>query len=309
MAIRNSLFGGIICSIVSMALLTSCKSDDFEDEVAPDAGESEVCFESGDIIVANSGSDAITVLDSAGVFKRTAYSVNTSQGENFYGLDILASTGELLVSVDSGADRIMAIDPITCAARIHISDVNLTGNLKGIAQLVSGDILVIETSSVERFAESGVRITAGAWPKALQTTPTQVSAIGAGGFVLCSNGSDVVRTYNDAGTQVATRASGIAATTDAMGCMALADGNIATAWSGTTDTVSIYNSNLSSSLFTYSNPSVLGAPGGIAERANGNIIIADRVLHYLVEITNQGVFVGTLGSGLLNTPEHVLVVP
>lgn len=287
--------------------LIACKSDESIDEDT--TPEEEACFESGDIIVANSGSDAVTVLDSSGNFKRNAYTVNTSQGENFYGLDILASTGELLVSVDSGADRVMAIDPDTCAARIHISDVNLTGNLRGITQLVSGDILVVETSAVERFADSGVRITSGSWPKTLQTTSTQVSAVGAGGFVLCSSGADVVRTYDDAGTQLATRASGIAGTTDAMGCFSMLNGYVATAWSGTTDTVSIYNANLSSSLFTYSNPSVLGAPGGIGQRANGNLLVVDRVLHYIVELTGEGVFVGTLGSGLLNTPEHVLVVP
>lgn len=283
-----------------------CKSEDIEDEVAPI--EDSACFESGDILVANGGSDSVVALDSAGNFKRTVYSVNTSAGEALFGLDLLESTGELLVVVD-GVDRVMAISPVDCSARIFIADLNLTGTVRGITQLTSGDLLVVETNAIERFTSSGLRVTTGGFPLTLQTAGTQLSNISGGGFILCSTGTDVVRTYSDAGVQSATRSSGIVGTTDASGCMVLASGNIATVWSGTTDTVSIYNPGLSSSLFTYSNPSVLATPGGMAQRANGNILVTERTLNYLVEITQEGVLVGTLGSGSLNTPEFLLVVP
>ena len=131
-----------------------------------------------------------------------------------------------------------------------------------------------------------------------------------GGFVHCSTGTDVVRTYNAAGTQVATRASGIAATTDANGCIEMSGGNIATVWNGTTDTVSIYNSTLASSLFTYSSVSLMPNPGGIAQRTNGNLLVTERTNHYIIEITSAGAYVNTLAVGtVLSTPEYILVVP
>lgn len=296
-------------SLVALCFVTTaCKSTDDETEaVEVPVEEVEACFESTDVLVSNSGSDAVIAFDAAGNYKRIVYSVSSTAGESIYGMEILA-TGELAVVVD-GTDRVMAVSPEDCSARILIADANFTGTVRGIAQLSSGDILVVETSNVERFSSTGTRITTGAWPKALQTTATELSAISTGGFVHCSTGTDVVRTYNDAGTQVATRSSGIAATTDAMGCKALASGNIVTAWSGTTDSVVIYNSTLATALFTYTDVALLGAPGGIAERANGNILVVDRTFHHVVEITNQGVYVGTFGAGLLNIPEHVLVVP
>ena len=119
----------------------------------------------------------------------------------------------------------------------------------------------------------------------------------------------MVRTYNAAGTQVFTVSSGIATTNDATGCLEMNDGNIAAVWSGTTDTVRIYSANLGSTVASFSDTSILSTPGAIAQRSNGNLLIVDRVLHYIVEITSSGTFVNVIGDGVLNTPEHILVVP
>lgn len=304
MKMQNVLF--ILFATFASFVLTSCKSSSDEgDEVA---APTPVCFESGDILVANGGSDAIMSFSSTGAFKKIIYQLNTAAGEALYGMDYIESTGEVAVVVD-GTDRVMAIDPETCAARILIADANLNGTLRGITQLSTGDLLVVETSNVERFSSTGVRITTGSWPKALQTTGADIHALAAGGFVHCSTGSDVVRTYDDAGTQVATRASGIAGTTDAMGCKELANGSIAAAWSGTTDSVVIYSSNLATAQYTYSNTAVLSTPGSLAQKNDGNILVADRVLNYLVEISPTGTYVGTIGGGYLNVPEFILVIP
>lgn len=289
--------------------LAGCRSSEDETEDGPAGPVAPVaCFSSGDVLVSNSGSDAVVAFDSAGNFKGIIYSVSTTAGESIYGLDYMESTGEIVVVVD-GADRVMAINPEGCVARMLIADANLNGNLRGITQLSTGDLLVVETSSIERFSSTGNRITAGAWPKTLQTTSTEINAIPTGGFVLCSSGADVVRTYSDAGVQIATRASGIAATTDGVGCRALNNGQIVTAWSGTTDSVVFYSSNLSSALHTYSDISVLATPGGIGERANGSVLVVDRAFHHVVEISGTGTFVRTFGNGYLNVPEHVLVIP
>lgn len=262
---------------------------------------------SGDILVSNSGSDAVLVLDSAGNYKRIAYNlVNTA--ESPFGLSWSVDSGELLIAVD-GADRVVAVSAADCSVRNVVQDTNLTGNLRGLTRLVSGDVLVIETSNVERFTWQGIRIATGGWPRALQTTGTGLDALANGGFVHCSTGTDVIRTYDSTGVQVATVSSGIAATTDAADCLELGDGRIAAVWSGTTDTVRIYPAGLGTHEVTFSNTSVLSTPGGIAERSNGNLLVLDRLLNWIVEIDSAGNLVGTLGDGVLSTPEFILVVP
>lgn len=266
----------------------------------------ESCFSSGDIIVSNSASDVVLVLDENGIYKNIAFNVSNT-AESVYGIT-LSQSGELLVAVD-GADRVVAVSSEDCSSRTFIADVNLTGNLRAITQLNGGDVLVIETSNVERFNSLGFRITSGGWPRALQTNATDINKLANGGFVHCSTGTDVIRTYDAAGTQINTVSSGIAGTADAAGCIELANGNIAAVWSGTTDTVRIYSSNLGSTVASYSDISLLSTPGAIAQKANGNLLVVDRVLHYIVEITSAGTFVDVIGDGVLNTPEYILVVP
>lgn len=292
----------LIPLVLSFFLILSCAPAEEEDS----EGTSGNCFSSGDIIVSNSASDVVLVLNSDGTYKNIAFNV-FNNSETVFGIS-LSSTGELLIAVD-GADRIVAVEPTACSARTFSADVNLTGTLRGITQVSNGDVLVVETNNVERFNSAGLRLTTGGWPRALQTAGTGISATSTGGFVHCSTGTDVVRTYDNAGTQINTVASGIAGTTDVMDCLTLSNGNIAAVFSGTTDTVRIYSSNLGSTVGSYSDISFLSTPGGIAQRANGNLLIVDRLLHYIVEVTDTGSYVDIIGDSVLNSPEFILVVP
>jgi len=268
------------------------------------------CLSSGDIVVSNSGTDAVLVLNSDGSYKRTALEL-TSASENIYGVHYDRISNRLLVVID-GTDRILSLSAADCTATEFTTDTNIAGNMRGITRLASGDVLVVETA-IERLNVlsngAGSRTTVGAWPKTLQTAGSGIGARAAGGFVHCSTTTDVVRTYDDNGTQINTVSSGIAGTTDAMDCRELTSGNIVAVWSGTTDTVSIYNSTLASTVATYSNLSLLSTPGGVAQRGNGNVLILDRVLNHIVEITENGSFVQTIGGAFLNTPEYIEVVP
>lgn len=291
----------LIVSVCSV----SCSPEDNEDDSATNGSE-EACLASGDILVSNSGSDALVALNPDGTFKRIAFNVSSAT-ENLYGITWSAQSEEILIVVD-GVDRVVALNPLDCSTRTVILDANLTGNVRGITQLTGGDILVSESNNIERFSSTGNRVTSG-WPLAAQSAATGLSSLSNGGFVHCSTTTDVVRTYSSTGVQAATRSSGIAATTDATACFVMSDGNIATSWSGTTDTVSIYNSALAP-VASYSNTGFLAAPGGIAQRpSGGNLLVVDRVFNYVVEITTSGAFVGTFGSGLLSTPEFILVIP
>lgn len=289
--------------VLILSVMLSCAPAN-EEEDADSAGGN--CFSSGDILISNSASDVVLVLNPDGSYKNIAFNV-FNNSESVFGISMSAA-GELLVAVE-GADRVVAVEPAACGARTFTADANLNGTLRGLAQVSNGDVLVVETNNVERFNSAGLRITTGGWPRSLQTTGTGIRATSTGGFVHCSTGTDTVRTYDNAGTQINTVASGIAGTTDVMDCLAMSDGNIAAVFSGTTDTVRIYSSNLGSTVGSYSDISFLSTPGGIAQRANGNLLVVDRLLHYIVEVTNTGTFVDIIGDGVLNTPEFILVVP
>lgn len=214
--------------------------------------------------------------------------------------------------VVDGTDRVLSVSAEDCSVSEFETDPNIMGNIRGITRLASGDVLVVETA-VERLNVlsngRGSRTTNGGWPKTLQTAGTGISARAGGGFVHCSTTTAVVRTYDDSGTQINTKSSGIIGTTIAADCRELKNGNIVTVWSGTTDTVSIYNPTLSSTVATFSDLAFLSTPGEVAQRGNGNLLILDRLLNYIVEIGEDGTFIRTLGGALLSTPEFIEVIP
>jgi len=273
-------------------------------------------IQSGDIIVSNSGSDSVLLFDSTGAFKEVIFEINTVNGEAIFGISENTVTGEILVAVDGTPDRVMAIKKTDLTTREFIRDANLTGNIRGISYLTSGDTLVVETSNIEKFDSVGYRVTTGSWPKALQTTGTGLDAVAGGGFIHCSTGTDVIRVYDATGTQTATAVSGIAATTDVADCKVAPDGGIVVTFAGTTDTVRKYSADLSTTTWSYSSLSVLGSPLGLAIRSNGNVLVLDSVLNHVIEIT----FDGTTATGtifgthsndinnMLSTPQFIWVV-
>lgn len=203
-----------------------------------------------------------------------------------------------------------AVSVVDGSYRNLIINVNLTTPLRGVSVLTDGSILVTHANLVHKFSSTGTRITAGSWPKTLMNSPQQISATSDGGFALCSDNVDLVRTYNAAGTQVATStASGIATTTDVFACMVLSDGRIVNAWNGTTDTVSLWSSNFSSRTNIYADTAVMANPRGIAQRANSNLLITDATNNYIIEIDLSGNFIQTFAGSILNGPTSIFVVP
>lgn len=310
----------LLVLILILTTLSSCSKKAAEDEASSSSSEASDssaqnsdaegdCIEASDIIVSNSGHDAVIVLNSDGSYKNIALNVNNI-AESVYGIAWDRVNNRLLVAVD-GADRVMAIDPVDCSSSNFILDGNLSGaTLKGLTVLDNGDVLIVEGATVERFTDQGMRITTGGWPKSLQSGGTGISAKSSGGFVHCSTTTDVVRTYDDSGTQVATKSSGITNAIDAMDCIELANGNIAVTWNGTgNDTVAIYNSDFTSTVATYTDISFLVNPGGIAETLDGDILITDKTNHYIVKLNSDGTYSGIIGDGVLNIPEFIVVVP
>lgn len=300
----------LIATICAFGLGCQQKKDSGSDE------NTDV-IQSGDIVVSNQGADSVLLFDSTGVFKDVIFEISTVNGEAITGITENSLTDEVLVAVDGTPDRVMAIKKSDLSSREYIRDnTNFTGTIRGLTFLTSGDTLVVETSNIEKFDSMGYRVTTGSWPKSLQTTGSGLDALSNGGFIHCSTGTDVVRTYDDAGTQVATVSSGIAATTDAADCKVSTDGGIVAAWSGTTDTIRKYSADLSTATWSYSSLSVLSTPSGIAVRANGNVLAMDSVFNHVVEISFDGTTaVGTILRGsdvdiddMLSTPQFIWVV-
>lgn len=274
-------------------------------------------IQSGDILISNGGTDSVLLFDSTGTFKDVIFDITAVNGEAIYAISENTITDEILVAVDGTPDRIMAIKKSDLSTREFIRDTNLTGNIRGMTYLTSGDTLVVETSNVEKFDSMGYRVTTGSWPKALQTTATGLGALAGGGFIHCSTGSDVVRTYDASGVQVATAASGIAATTDVTDCKVAPDGSIVVAFAGTTDTIRNYSSDLATINWDYSSLSVLSSPTGVAVKSDGAVLALDSVLNHLIEIKFDGTTaVGAVVGGhsadinnMMSSPQAIWVVP
>jgi hypothetical protein len=262
---------------------------------------------SGDIVISNSGNGGILLLSSEGKYKATLANIDYSI-ERVWGITFSQSSNEVLITVD-GADRVLAVSAKDATQRIAIINPGLSGSLRGITQLLNGDILIVEGNNIERFNSDGTRVTSNGWPKSLQIAGSEIRSTSNGGFVLCSTGSDIVALYDSDGMLLHSAVSGIAGTTDATGCRVLNDGKVAVSWSGTTDTIQILSPDLTTVLGTYQDSAKLRSPTSVAQRANGNLLVSGSYYNHIVELTADGVYVKTLGSEFSNLTQMIFVVP
>mgnify|MGYP001038561457 CR=1 FL=1 len=290
----------LLALLISLLLL-SCNQE-------PIPTTSSFVVTPGDIVVSNITNDSVIVYSSDGTFKRVLYDVQNN-AEVPYGVGWKHDTLEVMVAVD-GSDRVMGISAIDGSTRTIIQSASLSGSIRGVTQLEDGSILVAESNSIEKFTTDGIRVTDGFPLNGGINNVENVFAKTDGGFVVCARGGDVVRTYQADGTMDDSTASGIASTTDGYGCTELDDGNIVTAWSGSTDTISFYDSGLVDAGYSFNDSSTLPNPRGVAQLENGNIVAADATYHHLVEIdSTTGDFVGILASSGLSTPNQIIVIP
>lgn len=265
----------------------------------------------GDLAVVNYGNASVMLLDSTGNFKRILYDADQAQ-ETVYGIGWKADSKEILVTVNNatGANgvKIIAISAVDATVRTFATDHLPTTSLKGVAQLASGEVIVAKGNNIEKYNTNGVRVTTGGWPKASMTAPEQLTATSTGGFVTCSATTDAIRTYNSSAVQINT-VSNVGAT-NGYGCTILSNGGVAGAWEGAGDEVVTYNSALGGATDIYSDSAnMLQTPRQIIQKSNGNLLIADTVRDWLVEITITGTFVTTLGGSVLNDPYALIEIP
>ncbi|EPZ49566.1 NHL repeat protein [Bacteriovorax sp. BAL6_X] len=289
--------------------LTSCEEVESVIKAEPLPAPSGNYLEPGDIIVMNYTADSIVQLDSNGVFKRTIYQV-TGNSVLLLALGWSNEKNQLLFTTD-GNDRVLGVNAYTGKVSDVIVHSGLNGSLRGVTELVNGNIAVLESNNLELFTPLGdghQRETSGFPITNIISTGQGMAPLADGGFLISSRGSDQIRTYDEDGVQQNSVGSPAGAN-DGYFAIELDNGDIVGIWNGTTDQVVEYDSSLSATGASYSNTTYLTNPRGVAQLHSGNIIVSDYSYNHLVEIDiSDYSLVRTIGQGL-SGPTHVLVVP
>ena len=293
----------IILMFIAITIF-GCKQDPI-----PTSSSQAFVIQPGDIIVINMTSDSLILLDSNGNYKKVLYDLENNS-ESFYAMAFKADTKEIIFTIN-GAPRVGAISVVDGSYRTLIANSNLTGTLRGLTQLASGDILVAETNNVERFTTLGVRrtlVSGVTWPNTLGAlaSPEQLYTTANGEFIAC--GSTNAKRFTENAVQVGSTLTN-AGTPYSYGCIELSDETIALSYNGATDAIRIADSALSASAQIYSDSALLGSPRTLTKTLNGNILTVDSVFNQIVEITKTGTFVRLMGESLLGTPNAVFSVP
>ncbi len=230
---------------------------------------SSLLVERGDVVVVSFNTDALVVFDSAGNFKRILYQLPLA-ADTINGVAWLADTNEILISVDGTPDRIDAISVVSGQARTFYANLAfLTGTLLDLTQLKnSGDIIISEGATLERFSPNGIREVWGAvWPSGVHANSNQLKGLANGRWLSCTTAQGV-RIYPDSTSVFAATSSvtGPAGALASFGCNELSDGSILVGWSGAAvDYLYLYTSTLTSPVALIDNvQSTLTDPRGIA---------------------------------------------
>jgi hypothetical protein len=291
---------------------------DLEEKPRASRDQDGYLIQPGDIIVANVGNDSIIWLDSNGNFKGNLYDVDTDANVLLAGLSWDNAGKKILFNYDhltiTALDKTLAIDPIDASITTVVTNANLNGVLPCAARLSDGNYIVCEgNTTIEKFSPGSVRVGAPFLTIATGNS-VDLKPLISGGFLNCVTGTaNTVRIYDSAGVVQATATSATPGVTlgavASSGCVQLPNGNIAVAYSGATDAVRIYDSTLTTVVGTFIDTSYLTTPGKVAGTPSGNVIVTDTAFNHLVEITQTGGFVRTLGGSVLATPTSIMVVP
>lgn len=269
----------------------------------------------GDIIISEYLEGQVYQYDSNGNFKNVILDVSGLSGDAPYGLSWDETTRQVLVSVDSstGNDRIMGVGAYKTQTVEVFRDTagDLAGTMRGVTRDTNGNYLVIDTHDIEKYDSSFNRLTSsGSLPFLVAPfiSVGDISALSSGGFVACSYGSDEVKVFDSAGIVQGT-ASSYPGTTDGNSCVEMSNGNIAVAWSGTSDTIVIYDNTLSTVLHTFSNGTFMQRPTGISQAPNGNLLISDSQIDQVIEIDSEANYIRNLNTIAIQNPWDILVIP
>ncbi len=302
----------LVATVVSA--LVSCAPPKGSFAGNPPTGQSSL---SGYIVVTNTTFRNAVLMSPTFSYVRTLYQAGA--GDVPWGIGYF-DANSILLSVE-GLDRALKVNMNSGAVTTLISDVNVTGTMRGIARMTGGDIIVVDqgaTNQVERFTvdtdgNSSTRVTAG-WPSTQGTTVVGLWPTASNTFLSCSTGTDTVRVNNNAGTQTLSASAtapvpSLGAAHDVVACISDSAGRIAVAYNGATDSVRVYNSTLAATQCTYTDAISMPNPSALAVRANGNFLIYDNTNMAVIEIDSSCTLVATYSSTFLHTVNQMMVIP
>lgn len=296
-------------ALITATFFSSCITDEAKELNTGDY----LNIASGDILVLSNSTRSVVQLSSNGQYKDTLFVAPVGSTMKTLTWDPFGKN-VLVGYVYSSAVRIMKIAPISKNYSEFSSSSSLTTSLSTMIP-GEGDFIYTTTSAIARkLSAQGVYKTGGGFPfnPGLGGTVSQLGLMSASRFIVCSTTSPFLKIFHNTTTEAISTAglSTATGTTQATGCAQLGNGNIAVAWSGTTDTVSIYNpSDFSTALYTYTDTSILGSPKWLAVKSNGNLLALDSVSNLIVELNTTGEFVQTIGEGLFAGASQIVVVP
>lgn len=271
---------------------------------------------SGNILVANNAARTVVMFDQN--MNYVKHVIQLAAGNVPASLAVF-DADEILVAIEGAPDRVIRVNLTDGSFTTPVLDsTNFTGTVKGLARLASGDILSSDATTgahLEKYTANGVRITSG-FPFTLLNTLVQIYPLSSGNFVACAGGtSDSVRVYNPIGTVVTAAASAtspiptLGAAHDGNGCVADSNGRVAVAWNGATDAIRLYNSTLTTTVWSFTNPALTN-PGPLAVRPNNNILAADSTTGVIYEASSAaGAYVTEYSSAYVDVPNAILVMP
>ncbi len=304
--------------LVMMYCFVGCIS---ESEPIETSNSQANLMKSGDIVVVNTATDSVLLLEPDGTYKTTIYSARTDGTVTIPAIAWDSYTNRLLIAFDSTTatlDKILSVDPydLSVSTYYNNSTILTATGLNGIARVSTNHLLVIEsTATMEKFDTSLGRVGAPFMNATLVATAVDVAATSSGGFVVASNSAaNTIRLYDSSGTAITSATSALpapslGAAVAASGVARKSNGKIVAAFNGASDGVRQYSSDLSTVDWNFINTTVLSTSTKVAIRANGNILVPDSAFNHIVEIDSNGLLVGTFANSILATPGSIVVVP
>lgn len=292
----------IILLLLLLSSFISCVNEDSVELQTQDY----LNIQSNDILVLSQGTRSVIQLDSNGQYKDTLFvapsgsTLRTISWDKTYKRVLVGFT-------NNTTTKIISIAPIDKKNADFSINTFITTAITAVIPNNENFIFSTTPTSLRKLNKDGVHVTAPGFPltSGLGGTIVQLSQVTNDHFMICSTSSPFLKIFNSSG-QVQFTATGItppAGTTTLTGCHALANGQIVLSWSGTTDTLAVYNrTNFTTPLYTYSDTSILGSPKWIQIAKNGNILVAETVLNLLVELDPKMQFVRIVGDGYFSNP-------
>lgn len=297
-----------IISIFALTLLTSCLNKDPIEL----RSQEHINVNPKDILVLSQGTKSLVQLDSNGLYKDTLFVAPV--GSTLRSLTWDQTNQRVLIGYTySTTTKIISVAPLTKTISDFSVNAFITTALTATIPTHNGYVFSSTPTSLRKLNPQGVHIVEPGFPLAsgLPGTVVQLSAMPNDHFLLCTTASPYLKIFNSSAQTILT-ASGITpptGTTTLTGCAALNNGRIVLSWSGTSDTVAVYDpSNFSTPLHTYTDTSILGSPKWIQKTSTGNILILDTVFNLLLELDPNMEFVRTIGEGFFSGPTQFILL-